>query len=350
MSKHTEAALATMERKMLGLTLNRKKRAGESDAEFHHNLNIHINKLMGDFVFVSIVQHWKSSYVSWHGRVHRMHFAEPVRILSHLHSTQVYRNTPPAARPCRVRRGKPLEDAAESLVGLYGPFWHNLASDRAEWKAVKCNFLQKHGALREPVTPLWDSRFLRHITNKQRDVLDAKYMPLQLKTLFIVDRDLVASLVLGKWDTRRKLEWAPYVKKLRWGLYAMEFQWKGVPVSGKDSLLMHAKRKHNSMADCLCNIVLDRDWPFFEHFVDQCTVKPGDGSMIVVSSDGASRGNPGPASASACVQLYRNGSLEVVASRALRLGDRTCNFAEFEAACLAQTLFTEWCSRVGLVV
>ena len=69
----------------------------------------------------------------------------------------------------------------------------------------------------------------------------------------------------------------------------------------------------------------------------------------MVSSDGASRGNPGIASAAACVCLMaENGVLHVVAWKAIALGIRSSVVAEFEAAVLGQSLlvaFVNACVR-----
>ncbi len=72
--------------------------------------------------------------------------------------------------------------------------------------------------------------------------------------------------------------------------------------------------------------------------------------IVVVSSDGASRGNPGLGSASACVTLVFEDSSMVVAVGACFLGADVTNIdAEFESACLARRLLIKWLYRAEFV-
>jgi ribonuclease HI len=89
---------------------------------------------------------------------------------------------------------------------------------------------------------------------------------------------------------------------------------------------------------------------------------------MVVWSDGASRGNPGPGSCAACLGIMRPcedlhrieiGSAplfflcidgkdyfcQTVACKGVRLGITTSNNSEFEAACLARRLIVDWLQR-----
>ena len=127
----------------------------------------------------------------------------------------------------------------------------------------------------------------------------------------------------------------------------------------------HCRREFNTAADFIANKVLDENRDF--HVLAPCAGP----FNLVLWSDGASRGNPGPASAAAILCIVQsqtaslsdssapvignsllNGELSVfrvVACTGRRLGVATNTVAEWEAACLARRLLFEWLRFVQYV-
>jgi len=74
------------------------------------------------------------------------------------------------------------------------------------------------------------------------------------------------------------------------------------------------------------------------------------GALMIVCTDGASRDNPGEASAAAVLQIVQNDQLHVVAIQAVRLGRESSMCAEREVAFLGQALVVQWCCAHGICV
>ena len=135
----------------------------------------------------------------------------------------------------------------------------------------------------------------------------------------------------------------------------------------------HLPRAANCAADFLANKALNEDIDIKELRTDDicsATWPITSGLKIICWSDGASRGNPGLASAAAVIGVMQpvvldaplpvqtlfmheiNGifyACRLVACAAVRLGITTCNIAEFEAACLARRLTALWLRTAGFV-
>ena len=188
---------------------------------------------------------------------------------------------------------------------------------------------------------------LYHISNKQRDVLGGARMTMPLKFVHLCDSLCVVSMVNGKWATGDKCVFPGCRKSLRWGMYALQHQWRFGAATDEGEFLVHRVRALNSLADFYANHILDSGRDCIEYMVP-CTVAAGD--MLVLCTDGASRDNLGAASAGAVLHVVHDGQLHVVAVSAICLGLATSSCAEFEAACLGQTLLTKWCRFAGVCV
>jgi ribonuclease HI len=234
------------------------------------------------------------------------------------------------------------------MVGMYGPFWESLAEDRNEWRRAKCEYLQSVGVVPTLVGDFWEAKFLRHITNKQSVYLKGKRMVVPRELLIISDSEYLVKAVAGEVRAPSDPHIRYLLKSLRWGLYAFEYQWKFRALQSQKEILQHKPRSVNSLADGFCNLVLDQGVPKVELILAEVPVQPH--TCIVLSFDGASRGNPGPSSCAALVQLYSGGQMTLAAYRACALGVTTNTVAEFEAASLAQGLLTDWCLAAQICV
>ena len=337
--------LSVVERKMLRLTLHRKRGPDQEVESFERGLNSKITELMTLFGWTPLTDQALNMSVSWQGHVARMHVMSPVVLLTHWRCASFVRALG-SRRPLRARSGPSVPDAVENLVGLFGPFWHLLAQDRHEWRTLKASYLDSLGCVERPIGCLWGSRFLRHISSSCRDVLRGTSMQFQVPVVHISDSMLVVRNVKGDWPVASVSEFTPFVKSLRWSLYALEFQWKFVHLSSETEILVHRLRHFNTVSDHFANNVLDADRACIEQFL--CDSLPSAAASVVLSSDGASRGNPGPGSASAALHVLEHGVLRLVAHRAIQLGTVTNNIAEFEGACLAHSLLIDWSIRTGL--
>ena len=188
--------------------------------------------------------------------------------------------------------------------------------------------------------------FLRNISNTYRSFLGARYMPCQARLVHIVDSAQICNQTLGFWTVAKTSPWYAFVKSLRWSLYALEHQWRFVAGTTEGHILIHRARAFNTHADFYANAVLDLNVDCTEFIIP---FNLGPNSIVVISSDGASRDNPGRASASAVVQVCEGSELTVVAYRAVFIGIATSTQAESEAACLAHCLLVDWCIAAGIV-
>jgi hypothetical protein len=321
-----------MDRKMLALTLNRSRGSSQDEESFWRATNAKISELTELFAWTPLVDQALHISISWQGHLARMNDMNPVVLFSHWRCASSVR-TLGLDRPLRVRRGPPILDAVESLVGLFGSFWHVLAQDRHEGRGLKQTFLDSKEAVERPMGKFWGGRFLRHISSSSRDVLRSTSMRFCLPLVHVSDSMLV-------------VEFMPFVKSLRWSLYAFEFQWKFACMNSESDILVHRLRHFNSVSDHFANHVLDSSQVWIESFL--CDALPDPNASIVLSSDGACRGNPGPGSASAVIHVLEHGVLRLVSHRSIQLGRVTNNQAEYEGACLAHSLLIDWSIRAGL--
>ena len=153
-----------------------------------------------------------------------------------------------------------------------------------------------------------------------------------------LDSDLVTSWVNGEWqvnDAARLVD----VQQLQDTL--AEWQLGGLvrPWSLHSPFCRWISREDNEIADALANAALDFEQGFVTWFAF-----PSEFDDVVLHSDGASRGNPGPASCAAVISVHARGQWCRAVHGARLLGDDVTNtVAELEGfrmACeLLQCLF-----------
>jgi ribonuclease HI len=168
-----------------------------------------------------------------------------------------------------------------------------------------------------------------------------------VRLIFLGDSKCVVQQVNGNWSV--PFAYMYEIKTLRWGSYALQFQWKYQPWVSCD-LFAHHLRPQNSLADSLCNYILDLNAFDGSKFVQSLEFSgyPEPGGMLAVTFDGASRGNPGLCAAAAVVLRWMHGAWHVQAYSATVLGTGSSVFAEYEAACLAQKLLVQYSIACGL--
>ena len=176
----------------------------------------------------------------------------------------------------------------------------------------------------------------------------------------------------GVWASRPG-EFSYYIQSLRFSSHVLENVLHIEPwdiLGPAVSFMKQVGREFNGAADFLANKVLDenRDIDIMIEGVGAMTWNIEVPLHMVVWSDGASRGNPGPGSCAACLGIMRPcedlhrieiGSAplfflcidgkdyfcQTVACKGVRLGITTSNNSEFEAACLARRLIVDWLQR-----
>jgi len=245
----------------------------------------------------------------------------------------------------RATAGRPKDNFETPLVDFVGREWAELASDRKAWKALAHRVAGTRGM---PWSPKHTAPYfpICHISNKITETTGGKLLQIPLKVVHRCDNRQVAEQCNGHWHVPVHSNWGNYVSRLRWNMHILHHHWKIVPALQDGRFFVHVARSYNASADHIANAVLDfgRDRI---HLVDLdfCF---NSNDVVVISSDGASRGNPGPSSAAGLVQVYRNNALQTVAFEGAFLGVSTSVHAEYESALIAQRLFTRLCLELGV--
>ncbi len=133
----------------------------------------------------------------------------------------------------------------------------------------------------------------------------------------------------------------------------------------------HCARTSNAAADALANFALDLKTDIYQcpRVCEELGLRlRTNGANLVLYSDGASRGNPGPASAGAilclvgddidnrvmcqCSFLHAPNTVKcvVIACIAKQLGSVTNSVAEYESACIGRRLLIDWLSVNDFIV
>jgi len=337
----------TLENKMLKLTLRHAPLAGESDGEFHHRMNSKLKELMTLFGWTRLRNLAANMYVSWCGHIGRMKVSPLVAVMEWRGAAWMMGSADAGAlREMYPRRGRPRGESEDAIASQFGPFWAELTKDRVTWHGAQELFL--HNILPRAHSANWNSNFLAHISHKHQSVLKGCRMSCEGKMplIHLVDSALVANAVSGAW-TKCEDQWSLYVKALRWNVHAFEHQWRFESATHERQILVQRLRHLNKTSDEYCNLVLDLNVPSVEWV---CTDRMDDISMVIISSDGASRKHPGCASCAVWVQVVSHGTIILVAYKGIILEVVSNNVAEFEGACLTHDLLVQWAIASGLCI
>ena len=351
----SEAALhkiQAMENSMLKLTLCRVRGTDESDACFHTRLNSKIKDLKVLFCWHDLSHLAVDAHFAFWGHVARMESGMPIKQIAVWRDASWFRKLQASGglRPKLASRGRPWRQE-DSIELALGPDWKTQAADRTAWRAV-----------RKPVAAaLWgaalhksaldidrqlDAPALVHFSNRLQDLSGNMVMQRSIPLLHCVDNMQVAQQSVGLWASAAASPYHLHSERLRWGLYTLQHRLKFIPLGPNVHLMRHIYRDKNRQADYLANAVLNLG----VHELSWCTdTHRGCECMFVLYSDGASRNNPGLASAAAVLcAVTASGAEFMVAYRAVALGIASNVAAEFEAAIIAQDLLLGYCCRVGI--
>ena len=348
-----------LERKMLKLTLKQSTRPTETPADFHKRLNAKVSVLIDVFRYETLASIVKMQNVGWLGHVARRPDATYSRILRWRGASwQVARRA--AGQPLGyVRAGRPRASVEDAVVQSLGPMYAELAGDRLQWRHARWLLCPGAG--------------LAHYSNRTRDSLPCgQRLRLPVSFVHFADSMQVARQSMGLWQAAG--EFKPYAKAIQWQNHILR-DILGVAPWRTDSRYLHFNehcgRASNGTADALANYVLDQNRDIY---IVQSIEAPAlqellsAGANLALFSDGASRGNPGPAAVasilclvesnscdrSACQSLFLNSphsvQCKIVACMGRRIGTATSSVAEFEAACMGRRLLIEWLNVNSLIM
>jgi hypothetical protein len=324
--------LEVFETRLLQATLCKHRRSDETEQEFWVRLNRKIRWFKEAFGWVSIGCLAAQYHISWWGHVARhsdgtgLGAIRKWRDLSWVsqNRAQSHQNIVRYARP------GPQHHYDSSLVSLCKD-WQAKAQNREEWKALRAAKLRElvpHRYFCGSMGPL--SVFSNRFSDWSFGSVFAGKGP---SILIVSDSRVAVEAVLGKASPG---EYPAHCNFMKWCIHAL-WCWGSRPLGGGD-FIMHIDRERNSYADMLANRALD-----YGNMLEILSRdKIGVGDVLVVSSDGASRGNPGPSSSAAAVCLYRAGVAIPVAISAFCIGHSNSMAAEFEALCLGMHLLVSW--------
>ncbi len=230
-----------------------------------------------------------------------------------------------------------------------------LTTDRAEWKQIR--------------SLLCPGKGMSFYSNRVTDSMPAgRRLIVPLSFLHLADSMQVARQSMGLW--RAAEAFAPYARSMQWNNHLLRDLLGAAPWVNLH-INEHCARTSNAAADALANFALDSKTDVY-----QCPrvcealglVLRANGANLVLYSDGASRGNPGPASAGAILCLVGDDiddritcqysflhapntvKCVVIACIAKQLGSVTNSVAEYESACIGRRLLIDWLSVNDFIV
>jgi ribonuclease HI len=228
------------------------------------------------------------------------------------------------------------------IVDCIGDDWLDVSRDRVAWrakrKAALWEFVSNSANLHN--YECGSNYSLQHISSRMQAMSFGALMPLPLEMLIVSDNETLVRMVRGDIAVSRIDTHFPYVQRLRWNMYMLEHHWRCRKLREAENILVHRSRSYNTLADGLANKVLDECVPCLMYRNPSAYLYSG--CRVVAFCDGASRGNPGQASAAAIVlAIPPRGDPQIVVWKALSLGIATSVRAEFEGACLCLDLLSE---------
>jgi ribonuclease HI len=342
---------------MLKLTLKQNRRHNELPEDLHRRLNSKVTMLSDLFCWEPLDQVVQKLYFGWLGHISRHPALPYARILAWRGVQWHAAKRVSQERFGYARAGRPLPYIEDYISSLLGPFYAGLAQDRAEWQDIRTALTGADPGL-------------THYSNRIRDVLQCTSLRRgrdPLRFIHFADSLDVVNITNGSYKAKNA-DSLTYAASLRWSGHIIKDILRCMPWELDGKILRHfshCRREFNTAADFIANKVLDENRDFY-------VLAPCSGPFnLVLWSDGASRGNPGPASAAAILCIVQshsasisdcsapvignsllNGELSVfrvVACTGRRLGIATNTVAEWEAACLARRLLFDWLRFVQYV-
>ena len=340
------AKIGVWERNLLRQMLCRHKTEGETWHDFNMRVDLKLNAALKQLKIMPLSLQCCVAYFGWAGHMARMPSHSYLRMVlswrdmfwwgtvQHLGVDGVG-----SPRPVMRRPGAPIrwEEAVSKHVGVN---WAVECLDRAVWAARKFSLAAKRWCdlLARVHCPAGEWTPLAHIAPTMQHSCPCVNLA-KVGLLFCVDNLQVSQQINGFWEVSG--QYKPVVRRAQWLLHCIRANtrlgfWDNWPLS-----VHHRTREHNVEADTMANLALDcGDHQEFRHE----TLQPGD--RILVTSDGASRVNPGPSSVACAVFLFRAGGVPKLLAHVGRKTEDTTNVrAEFDSILLAMKVLCDWISR-----
>jgi ribonuclease HI len=332
--------LQTFENKILLMTMARQPQPGEDEGDFWHRQHERLNFLRASCGWVSLPVLALESQLCWWGHAARMPKC-PVKDVMFWRDSAWYNVVKHNNKRPRMSSRANFRAPEQFIVDCVGNNWMELSQNREAWRERRKKALWEFvkNATNLHNFESGSNYSLQHISSRMQDMSLGTNMYQPVELLIVSDNETLVRMVLGEFAVARTDTYYPYVQRLRWNMYMLQHHWRCVKLVDAENILVHRNRSWNSLADGLANKVLDARVPCMMYRNPHVALYSG--CRIVAFCDGASRGNPGPASAAAIVlSIPPRGDPLIVVWKALYLGIATSVRAEFEGACLCLDLLS----------
>jgi hypothetical protein len=308
--------LHTMFFKMLGFTLVRLRLGDEDWGDFHHRIRGKLADLVHLFALPSVSSLLARFSTGWIGHVVRSSQSCPVAFLHSWRDASWWaavKNLHP--RPTYRLRGAQARQPTDILYECLGPFWQVLAESRDLWRRAAASIVQLTAQEYESVVPsasqthasLRPFFFAPTLSNKLADFVGGKVphgTSRRLGVLMVSDCLPMVLKAVGRSNLRLEDQSLPAflgLKRLRWLLYLLEYRLPFEALLRDQGLLVQRPRGMNTLADAVCNLVMNERRNF-------CWVDPGfqrvPPGFLHVYSDGGFRSSS--LSSCACVLEFHS--------------------------------------------
>jgi ribonuclease HI len=344
LSKELLKGIERIEHICLRQMLCRFKRDDETSQDYWDRVNSCLRNLKQNMKHIPLALQACHLYFGWAGHIIRAGEPRYIALLTTWRDQFWFRSHDgpehgPERRPLLARRGRPTawEHGLEAHVGLS---WQELCQDRSDWatrKVVAASRLWASVLNRRPLL-ISHQVPVPHISTK----LQSSCPPCNMKGISLLccaDNLQVVQQINGRWGQAESSEFRAQVKTARWLAHAISVQTGLEKWPGYQHYHCHITRQYNGRADACANRALDEGDFFEADGVQQ--LKKGD--RLILCSDGASRGNPGPSAVG--IVLFRirsNEGVEEILSMGKRIQNGTNVQAEFEACVRSLQVLRDW--------
>ena len=310
--------LHTMFFKMLGFTLVRLRVGDEDWGDFHHRIRGKLAELVQLFALPSVGSLLARLFTGWIGHVVRSSQSCPVAFMHSWRDASWWSVSKDLhSRPTYKHRGGQTGQSTDVLYECLGPFWQVLAHSRDLWRRAAATIVQLSVQEFESVVPSAEPThpsfkpffFVPTLSNKLMDFVGIVPYNLsrRLPVLFISDCSPMVLKAVGRSILRltdQTFSAFLGLKRLRWLLYLLEYRLPFEALLRDQGLLVQRPRGLNTLADAVCNLVMNERRNF-------CWVNP-DFRMVPrgflhVFSDGGFRSSS--LSSCACVLEFHSDDL-----------------------------------------
>ncbi|CAE8583211.1 unnamed protein product [Polarella glacialis] len=364
--------LRSFELRCLRAVLGRRRKPNESYVEWARRSNARLRACLHRWGQLSVCQLFSKSLHGWAGHVCRdpadldLHHVVRWRTTAWWQALQIvgesdFRNVMGwrHARPGNHTRWE------SPLFSIFGSDWMATTSSRTLWAATVETFVHFTLGAMEGLHPgkFSFAPFLRRPSTAQRSLvpfaaipvlmfseihfsntaLDARRAPACRRVVFCLDSEVVVHWINGEWRVSEP-GCTTLVSQVQDHLAMLQLQGVIMPWSLCGAFLRAIPREANVEADALANAALDLGLGSVSWFS-----VPSDFADIVLHSDGASRGNPGPAACAAIISAWADGQWCRAASGSRVLEPTTNTVAELEGSALAFEMLASLLSRIFIV-